>query len=127
MIVADTNILSSFLKVDALDSLRQALHVSQLIVPSAVWLELEAAVTQGHISASEWQTLLNSQSIQPMTLTEAEQAQTEQLPFSLGTGEKEAIVLTKRLSATFFSNDRRALSYCRAQRIPCADLYAVLR
>ena len=40
MIVADTNILSSFIAAQALDLLLAALRVDHVLVPSAVWNEL---------------------------------------------------------------------------------------
>ena len=127
MIVSDTNILSSFIVTDSLDWLLTALQTDDVIVPSAVWNELEAAAARGRVMPDELTALRASGQVRIMELSANEQRQSDELPNAFGAGEKESLILAIRLAATLLSNDRRVVNYCRAQGITCFDLRAVLR
>lgn len=129
MIVADTNILSTFARVGAIDLLRQLCESDRLHVTPATFNKLRRAVevgcdflapTLGAIQAGSGLDLIELRREEILTL--------DALPRSLGSGEAESIaVCLHRPGTRLLTNDKRARNFCREHSIPCLDLPAILR
>lgn len=109
MIIADTNVISTFARIVALDHVRQLVNADRLYVTPATFTELRRAVNAG---------------CDFLTPTLA----AKDLPGSLGAGEAESIAVCLNRSATqLLTNDKRARNFCRERAIPCLDLPGILR
>lgn len=129
MIVADTNIVSTFARVGALPLLRQLLAVDRLHVTAGTYHELRKAAEVGCIFLEPILTGISSEGdLDLVALTRPEILAVKDLPGSLGTGEAEGIaVCLHRPGTQLLTNDKRARNFCRERGIPCLDLPAILR
>jgi predicted nucleic acid-binding protein len=129
MIVADTNILSTFARVGAIDLLLRLCKSDQLHVTSATFNELRRAVEVGcDFLASTMETIQTGSGLELVELHREEILAANDLPRSLGAGEAESIaVCLHRPGTRLLTNDKRARNYCREHSIPCLDLPAILR
>lgn len=123
MIISDTNILISFILVDRMHWLFETLRVDHLLVPSAVWNELEAGVTQGRLPGDRLTALAANAQIRQVALT-SEQRQSVRLPASFGPGESEALILAYHLEGTLLSNDKRVVNFCRESKKSFVSIWA---
>ena len=129
MTLADTNIVSTFGRVDALALLLQLLTEDRLEVTQATCGELRKAVEAG---CAYLESILSSVDkggdLALVALTETEILSLKELPSSLGAGEAESIaVCLHRPGTRFLTNDKRARNYCHEHGIPCLDLPSCLR
>ncbi len=129
MIVADTNIVSTFARVAALDLVRQLLKADRIYVTPATFKELSRAVDAGcTFLVSTLNAIRAGGELDLIALNREEILRLKELPSSLGAGEGESIsVCLNRPGACFLTNDRRARNYCWERTIPCLDLPSILR
>jgi predicted nucleic acid-binding protein len=129
MVVSDTNIISTFARIDQLDLLRQLFKVPQLHLTPGTYAELQKAVEVGCTFLEPVvEAIEQGQGFELLTLTKDEALELTHLPTSLGAGEKESISVSRhRPKTTLLTNDKRARNYCRAESIPCLDLPELLR
>jgi predicted nucleic acid-binding protein len=127
MILVDTSILSTFARVDALELLWALFPSVPLGVTPAIFREVQEAVTQGCGWLAQVPGLVKSGRLQLATATPAEVLAAEELPDSLGLGEREAIALCQSRGWSFVTNDRRARNYCREAGVEVFDLAGLLR
>src|SRR5574341_1468701 len=110
MIVADTNIISTFTRIKRLELLLKVAETDALHLAPAVVKEIEVGLRKG------------------LDFTPDEKSMVDALPGSLNAGEKESIAIcSKRAGCKLLTNDKRAHNYCRANRIPSLDLKLILR
>lgn len=128
MIIADTNILSTFACINRLDLLFQVADTEVICLSPAIVSELQEGLNRG---CAYLQPLLYevqkgaTYSLIHLTLEEASFCQT--LPRGLQKGEKEAIAVCAFRDAAFLTNDRRAHRYCQANFVASFDLKMILR
>jgi predicted nucleic acid-binding protein len=129
VIVADTNIVSTFARVSALPLLVELLEVGRLHITSATFNELSKAVEAGCAFLTPvLDAIPSGGELGLVVLTEQESLAVKELPGSLGAGEAESIsVCLHRAGTRLITNDRRARNYCREKGIPCLDLPGLLR
>jgi predicted nucleic acid-binding protein len=129
VIVADTNIVSTFARVGALSLLVRLLEVDRLHITSASSHELRKAVAAGCAFLTPvLDAMPSGGELDLVELTEQENLALRDLPGSLGAGEAESIaVCLNRSGARLLTNDKRARNYCREKGIPCLDLPGLLR
>ncbi len=129
MIVADTNIVSTFARVGALPLLKRLLEADRLYITSGTYNELRRAVEVGCAFLEPILAALSPEGdLDLVELTRPEILAVKDLPDSLGTGEAEAIaVCLHRPGTRLLTNDKRARNVCRERQIPCLDLPAILR
>ncbi len=129
MIVADTNILSTFARVTAIDFLRQLCKSDRLYVTPATFNELRRAVEVGcGFLAPTLAAIQSGIGLDLVELRREEILASKDLPRSLGAGEAESIaVCLQRPGTRLLTNDKRARNFCREHSIPCLDLPAILR
>jgi predicted nucleic acid-binding protein len=129
VIVADTNIVSTFARVEALHLLLKLLEVGRMHITSATFQELNKAIEAGCTFLTPVLDAISLQlELDLVELTEQENLAVRALPGSLGAGEAGSIaVCLNRAGSRLLTNDKRARNYCREKGIPCLDLPALLR
>lgn len=129
MIVADTNILSTFARIHRLDLLPVVAETDALYLPPAVVKELKVGLHKGLSFLQPIVAGLSSGAgFYSVELTADEKIVVDTLPGSLNAGEKESIaVCAMRAGSKLLTNDKRAHNYCRDNRIPSLDLKLILR
>ncbi len=120
-VVLDTDFLSSFLKIERLDLVRDFFQTENLLVPAAVYREIAVTPFLPALTALDW-----------IQIRAIEQGRVSGLSgdreFSeLGSGEQEAIALTSILAdSVLLMSDRRAGHYARSMGINVVDIPAFL-
>ena len=129
MIVADTNILSTFARIQRLELLPAVAETDVFYLPPSVVKELQAGLRQGlNFLQPMVDGLASGAGFYAVELTAEEKSFVDTLPTSLNAGEKESIaVCALRAGGKLLTNDKRAHNYCRDNRIPSLDLKLVLR
>lgn len=127
MIIADTNILSSFLTVSRVSELLLALKTNRLYIPQAIYQEISTGAAHGRFSHEAWSTSIQSQPFVVVDMTPTQIALAETMPASLAHAERHAIAMALDTKSRLLTNDRRAVSYCRELGILCLNLSNILR
>lgn len=129
MILADTNIVSTFARVSALDCLRQIFQADRLHVTPATLSELQRAIEAGcDFLTATVAAIRSGVELDLVELRRDEILALRDLPQSLGAGEAEAIaVCLKRPGTGLLTNDKLARNFCRQEQIRCLDLPELLR
>jgi len=127
MIIADTNILSTFARIGRLDLLFAVAETEALYLPPAVVKEIEIGFRRGRDFLQPIIDGLTGGAFQPLDLTVEEKNLASTLPSSLNSGERECIALCAKRRGKLLTNDKRARNYCQANHIPCLDLKLILR
>lgn len=129
MFIADTNILSTFARIQRLDLLFAVAATQSLHLPPAVEKELRLGLQKGlHFLQPIIDGLAAGIQFQAITLAAEEIKSLQTLPHALNLGEKECIaVCIHQTGAKLLTNDKRAHNFCKANRIPALDLKLILR
>ena len=129
MIVVDTNIISTFARVGALERVRQLVKAERLYVTPATFHELRRAVEAGcDFLAPALASIQAGTELDLVALHREEVLAAKDLPASLGAGEAESIaVCLNRPGTQLLTNDKRARNYCRERSIACLDIPEILR
>ncbi len=118
MIIIDTNILSTFSKIERLN----LLIILSPWIPVAVLNEINTAAKFGYKHASALLQLVGEKKIQV-----ASAKIVMELPASFGRGEKECIYLAKQENGTIITNEKKVLNYCKKENISAVSLNSLLR
>jgi len=121
--VADSDILSMFGKVGAVQHLKRLFE--EIYIPPAVYEELRRAKEIGFDFVDE---LIENVSI--LNLSEDEYSEFVRLMEEedyLHSGELQGIVLCKHRNGVLLTNDRRAKNFCKRDDIVYFDVKGVLR
>jgi predicted nucleic acid-binding protein len=129
VIIADTNVISTFARVVALDHVRRLVNAERLYVTPATFNELRRAVDAGcDFLAPALAAIHAGTELDLVELLREEVLAAKDLPGSLGAGEAESIAVCLNRSGTqLLTNDKRARNFCREHAIPCLDLPGILR
>lgn len=112
MIIADTDFLSAFLKIDRLNLIFDALETDEIVIARAVLHELEQAPTY-----SGWLEALHAQK-HKIIVRDAELLESE----DLGRGEMESISLAEKFKALLLMDDRKAAALAKSRGITVVDI-----
>lgn len=119
IVVSNSGPIISFARAGCLDLLRQTFQ--EIIIPEAVYHDI---VIQGRnrpgakeVDQADW--------IKREAVKNKEQA--DQLPFRLGLGEREAIVLAQQLKALLLIDDRQARKEAEKRGLTCLGSLRVLK
>jgi predicted nucleic acid-binding protein len=125
MILVDTDVLSAFAKIGATDLLRALFRVDALCLTPGVWQEV--AQSQGYAYLNTLTEELSQQKITLIALTEAENRLAEQLPLTLGVGERESLAVAQTRAGILLSNEKRVLHYAGQLGVECYRIPTILR
>ena len=112
MIIADSDILSSFAAAKGLPLLFKALQEEVIYIPPSVYRELLAGLEYGVSYLTSVIDLVEENQLRILELTKQEQEQMATLPGSFGVGEREAIAICLQRGATLLCNEKRVVDYC---------------
>ena len=129
MILADTNIISTFARVGALPLVRRLLEVEHLHIVPATYNELRKALEVGCAFLDPVLAgIASGGDLDLVELSRKEVLAVKDLPRTLGAGEAESIsVCLHRPGMRLLTNDKRARNFSRERGIRCLDLADVLR
>lgn len=127
MIVSDTNILGSFAAARAISLLLKTLRVDVIYVSPGVHDELAAGQAAGVEHLGVIENLVSAGSLRLIDLTDEDRTHMASLPPSFKRGEREAVAIAMRTSATLLSNEKRVVNFCLRQGVKCLDLVTLLR
>jgi predicted nucleic acid-binding protein len=109
IIVSNSGPIISFCRAERLDILK--LILSEIVIPRAVYIEV---VEHGHDRPGS-KEIINSMWIQTREITNINGKHS--LPDTLGSGEKEAIILAEELDGFILLDDRRARNEAKSRKL----------
>ncbi|MFP4001846.1 MAG: hypothetical protein ACLFSM_05830 [Thermoplasmata archaeon] len=125
MILVDTNILSTFAKVNRLDLLEEVLgnfHISPNVLE-----EVKRAEELGYPHAGEILEKVRNDEILIACPREKEVEVMDRLPTSFGRGEKDCLAIALKRDALIVTNEQKVLNYCKRNGVDSARLNTILR
>ena len=128
-IITDTNIISTFARLQQIPLLLQSVEADYLCLTPATQQELKIGMQRGCTFLQPIFDGLNTKTtFHLIALTSEEKATLDRLPTSLNAGEKESIaVCFHRQGVKILTNDKRARNFCKQKSIVHLDLPAILR
>lgn len=126
MILADTNILSTFMRIDRLDLLFKVFNVERIYLSSNVFQELKVDRDRGYPYAEGLFHLIGDGKIEVVIPSKEELFHAIDLPEPFGRGELDSLAICKKRKSIFLSNDKKVINYCRREDITCFDLCDIL-
>ncbi len=127
MVFIDTDILSTFSKIERLPLLYAVFDQEVLNIAAAVEYEIKIGASKGFNFANAIIELHAQARIQTYHPIPVDKTFMDSLPNSLGVGERESMAICKRVTALFASNERRVMHHCQANEIHCTNLEEILR
>lgn len=127
MILLDTNILSTFGKIDRFDLLLSIFNNEEICVSSNVFNEVEKANEKGYDYAKRVLALVHNGKVKVVYASENENDYINELPRNFGLGEKDSLAIAFGRNAIFVTNERLIINYCLRNKIDCLSLNELLR
>ena len=127
MVLADTNILSTFAKIDQALLLLRLFTDDRLGVVPAVYEELHTGVNKGYVALQAVVKLVRQGQIDLVVPTAREIFQKDVLPASFDAGERETLTVAKSRGYAIVTNETQVKNWCKRERIEYWDLPGVLR
>lgn len=127
MVLADTNILSTFAKIGELSLLMRLFSEEGIGVVPAVYEELSQGVSKGYVSLQAALEIIQRQDIVLVVPNAEETLKKSALPASFDTGERETIVVAKARGAKILTNERLVKNWCQQVGLQYWDLPGILR
>ncbi len=127
MLLADTNILSTFAKIGQLPLLFQLFGAQRIGVVPAVYAEFQAGVNKGYVDLQAVVRLIQQGQIDLVAPTAQEVFQEDVLPTSFDAGERETLAVAKSRGYTILTNETQIKNWCMRQQIDSWDLPGLLR
>lgn len=125
MILVDTNILSTFAKIDRLDLLEKVLgemHISPNVLD-----EVKRAEELGYSHAKKILKLIRKGKIKISCPREEEVDFMDKIPSSFGRGERDCVAMALKRDALIVTNERKVLNYSEENAIAHVRLNTILR
>ena len=123
----DTDVLSTFAKVDRLDLLLKVFNRPQLFVSEGVWREVKRGEERGFAFTQAILKFEKERKLRILCIEPEDLRFRTGLPTSLALGELDSICICKRLGTSLISNERRVKHHCEQNGIQCINLNAILR
>ena len=127
MVLADTNILSTFAKIGALPLLMQLFAEEGIGVVPAVYEELHRGVSKGYVALQAAMELIQDRHIALVVPNAEETLGQSALPSSFDAGERETIAVAKARGLKVLTNERLVKNCCQQAGIQYGDLPGILR
>ena len=126
MILIDTNILSTFAKIDRFELLFEVFNQETLYISPNVFQELKDARDKRYDFVELIFELLQSKKLKLLPLEEDEYMLMLQLPKYFGKGELDSIAICTRRNYILLSNERKIIKFCAENEIDHFDLNGIL-
>jgi predicted nucleic acid-binding protein len=123
--IADTDLLSAFIKTDHLRYLYSLFAVETIYITSSVWEELARSPSSSLQLAVE--DFLAQKQLEVVELTLREMSFSQQLPESLGPGERDTMAYAKFHQGIVLSNESRVAHWCNQIGVKQVRLPTILR
>ena len=123
MIVIDTDILSMFAKVDAIDALKK-LFKDRIVMTPKIRDEISIPLEYGYVFPLNVISKIETIPLSSSALKEYERLSGS---WTLGRGELEAISYCKTENGIFLTNDRKARELAKKEGVRVISLQAALR
>jgi predicted nucleic acid-binding protein len=123
MIVIDTDILSMFAKVDAIDALKK-LFKDCIVMTPKIRDEISIPLEYGYTFPLNVISKIGTVPLSPSALKEYERLSEN---WTLGKGELEAISYCKTENGIFLTNDKKARELAKNKGVRVISLQAILR
>jgi len=123
MIVFDTDILSMFAKIDAVDLLKLLFGDKAVMTPK-IRDEISAPIEYGYTFPLKVLTTIKTVPLNEQALEEYGRLQEN---LNLGRGELEAIAYCKATKCVFATNDIKAREFAKSEGVPVISLQAILK
>jgi predicted nucleic acid-binding protein len=127
MLLADTNILSTFAKINQLLLLLRLFGDDRLGVAPIVYEEFQAGVSKGYADLQVVVRLVQQEQIDLVVPTAQEVFQKDALPASFDAGERETLAVARSRGYAILTNETRVKNWCKRERIEYWDLPGILR
>jgi predicted nucleic acid-binding protein len=127
VVLADTNILSTFAKINELSLLRQLFAEEGIGVVPAVHEELHQGVSKGYVALQAAIELIQRRQVNLVMPTAEETLEKSTLPPSFDAGERETVAVAKARGAKVLTNERLVKNWCQQAGIQYWDLPGILR
>jgi predicted nucleic acid-binding protein len=127
MLLADTNVLSTFAKIGQWSLLFRLFDNQRLGVVPAVYGEFQAGVNKGYTDLQGVVKLIQQGQIDLVTPTAQEVFQEDALPASFDAGERETLAVAKSRGYTILTNETQIKNWCKRERVEYWDLPGLLR
>ena len=127
LILLDTNILSTFAKIDYMALLFETVRKKQVGISTSVLHELEDARNIGFVFVDKIFQLINNNKILIFSMSDKETMWSMKLPSSFGKGERDSLAICKFRKGILFTNERKIINFCERESIDVLDLPSFLR
>lgn len=127
MILCDTNILSTFAKIDRLPLLLQLFASDKLAVVPAVYEELQEGIHRGYSSLQAATAPIEQGTITILVPNTQEILDKGLLPYSFDAGERETLAVARSRGHAILTNEIHVKHWCKQADIECWDLPLILR
>ena len=127
MLLADTNILSTFAKIDQLPLLLQLFDAQRIGVVPAVYGEFQAGLNKGYTDLQAIVNLIQDERIELVTPSVQELFQKDVLPASFDAGERETLAVARLRGYAVLTNETQIKNWCQREGIAYWDLPGILR
>jgi predicted nucleic acid-binding protein len=126
MILIDTNILSTFGKIEKLNLL-SSVFGNKLAVSSNVFDELRSAKDCGYDFADTIFEMIKNGELHVLSPDEKELMITFDIPDSFGSGERDSVAICRNRGYAFLSNEKKVKNFCEKKGVVCIDLNGILK
>lgn len=127
MIIADTDILSAFAKIDRLELLLELFQIEAINVANSAWNELEYSLRLGRSYAQRILHLAETGKLQVVYPDEDEVQILRTLPPTLSEADCEALSIASQRGWTVLSNESRIAHYGSAMGVYVFSIPDLLR
>ena len=127
MILSDTNILSTFAKINEVALLLRLLAPDKIGIVPAVYTEVLVGVDRGYKDLQTIVDFVRQGEIDLVAPDAGEILQKASLPASFDTGERETLVVAQARGHAVLTNERQVKHWCQRQGLHCLDLPGILR
>lgn len=127
MVLADTNILSTFAKINQVALLFRLLAPDRIGIVSAVYTELSVGVDRGYKDLQAIVDLVRQGQIVLVAPDTDEIMQKAGLPAAFDAGERETLTVARARAYAVLTNENQVKHWCERQRLTYLDLPGILR
>lgn len=127
MILLDTNIISTFSKIEKLNLLYDVFNTDTFYISPNVYDEIMMAKNKGYTFVNNVIDLLHKKKLLQIPLTTNEKVKINQIPLSLSKGERDSIVICQERKGIIVTNERKVVNYCKKHQIIYFDLGDILK